>query len=199
VLHRLELHRHWSAFLPDGVRFEAADLDLSDLDFGGVDLSGAMLLGVTLDRSNLKGANLSRASISESSRCDVDLSDADLYKSEFEETILTNAYLLRALLDGMEMREVDLRSADLSGSRARGFSCWRSDLRCALLHDLRLDCTVVKDCMMVGADVAGASGSLAPGSRIDVGEPDRPEVLVGDALLAWFRRAGATLTWCDQQ
>jgi uncharacterized protein YjbI with pentapeptide repeats len=156
-----------------------------------------VLLGVTPDRSNLKGANLSRASISESSMRDVDLSDADLYKAEFEETILTNAYLRRALLDGMEAREVDLRNADLSGSRACGLSCWRSDLRCALLHDLRLDCTAVKDCMMAGTDVAGASGSLGRGSRIDVGEPDRPEVLEGDALLAWFPRSGATLTWCD--
>jgi uncharacterized protein YjbI with pentapeptide repeats len=197
VLRRLDLHRRWSTFSQDGVRLEEADIDLSDLDLQGIDLSGAVLLGVRFDRSNLRGANLSRALITKSSMRDVDLSDADLYKAEIDKTALTNACLLRAVLEGMEAGEVDLRSADLSGSRARGFSCWRSDLRGTLLRDLRLDCTAFEDCMMAGVDLAGASGSIDRGSRIDVGEPDRPEVLEGEALLAWFRRSGATLTWCN--
>ena len=129
---------------------------------------------------------------------DLELSDGDLYKAELDETNLANAHLPRAMLDRLKARNLDLRSADLSGSRARGVSWWRSDLRGTCLRDLRLDCVDLDMCLMAGADLAGASGTIDRDSRIDVDEPSNPVVLEGDALLAWFRRSGATLTWCDR-
>jgi uncharacterized protein YjbI with pentapeptide repeats len=198
LLRRLQLHHRWSQFSRDGVRLEDAGLDLSDLDLAGVDLSGAVLLGARFDRSNLRGANLSRADIARSSAEGTELSEAVLYKAEVHRTSFIHVRLRHAILDGMEASHVDLRGADLTGSSAHGFSCWQSDVRGACLRELRLRCTWFDDCLMAEVDLVGSSGTIHRHSRLDLGDPERQEVLEGEALLAWLRRAGADVTWCDE-
>ena len=197
LVRRLALHHLAKCLAPDGERFEASDEDLSLLDLEGVDLAGAAFLRVTFDGSNLRRSGLSRASIAHSSMRDVDLSLADLHKARVESTVLAGAFLVHALLNGMDAHDVDFRGTDFSWSTARALHCDGCDLRNAVLRDMRLDYTTFRDCRMKGADLTGSSGTLARGSRIDVGDDGASEVLEGEALLAWFRDAGTTVTWSD--
>jgi len=201
TLRRLfELHRRWNEGVEGGERLEAVELDLSDMNLEGLNLSGAIFLRVTFDRSDLRGVDLYRANVADSSMLNVDLRNADLVKAEFTATALRGASLQRAQLDGLEAREVDLREADLTGAKGLRLGCWRSDLRWATLQDLRLDCTILKDCRMSGADLSGSCGTIARQSRIHVGPEESPELLEGDAMLEWMRRAGATtVQWCEHE
>src|SRR6266700_1285946 len=90
----------------------------------------------------------------------------------------------------LEATGLDLSQLDLSGLRLRGVTFVRCDLRDASLQNVRLDATKLDRCLVAGASLIGAYGTVIR-APIDVGSPEEPQPLAADDALRWLRAAGA--------
>ena len=189
LVRRLRLHHHGEEQL------DAAGLDLTGKLLGGIDLSRARLTRCRFDRAGLQGADFYGAYLNNCSFNEADLTAASFAKSEADDCHLRKAVLHEVTFLRWEPSRADFREADLAGADLRRFTCVDCDMRDAILSDAHFDRTCLDRCLLAGASLIGASGTLLP-YPINVGSPEAPHLLVGDDALHWLRAAGATdVSW----
>lgn len=185
----------------DPVRYrsaqEAADaelvakrLDLHNTDFSGVDLSDIWWIECTMDGSRLTGASMPGTRAYDSSWNGCDLTEAQLPKSEIEDCTFAGARLIRANALRLVMHRCVLSGADLSEARLDKASIFSSDLSRVTVRDAVFDRLSLIDCVVVDMDLAGTSGTVTQGLRINVATAEHPNWLEGLAALEWLRSAG---------
>jgi len=103
--------------------------DFRDANLQGADLEGANLRNVLLEGANLQVANLTKAN----------LSGSDLSRVKFRDVELRNADLRGAYLNDANFYSSDLNKANLSGATLSGANFKLSDLRGAILDDIKYD------------------------------------------------------------
>jgi hypothetical protein len=193
------LELHYKRIGNSGQRLDASDLDLSGRLMEGVDLVEARFRNCVFDRAKLRDANLAGVELSRCSFVGADLTSAtfakaEAFDSDFREAILQGANCLR-----WDNVSTDFRQADLAGANLRRFSCYDCDLRDAILCDASFDRTILRRCLLGGARLIGASGTLLR-DPINVGTRKEPRLLDGDQALGWLRAAGATdISWFAPQ
>lgn len=119
------------------VKLQGADLqganlrrtDFRDANLKGADLEGANLRNVLFEGANLQVANLTKAN----------LSGSDLSRVKFKDVELRNADLRGAYLNDANFYSSDLNKANLSGATLSGANFKLSDLRGAILDDIKYD------------------------------------------------------------
>lgn len=183
------LEKHYS-----GHRVHALRLDLSDKVLDETNLNGAELIDCKLDAARLRRVDLTRSYPTRCSFVGADMTSALLYKAELIRCDLRRARLFEANLTRATCHYGDLRGADLTHADLTRCFFDESDLRGAVLRDTVLRATSIWDCHVADLDLRGASGTLLR-HAINVGTPEGPRVLDGDEALAWFRAAGADVTW----
>lgn len=113
---------------------------------------------------------------------------AQLTHCDMREAKLIEANLLRAT--GWDLA---LRAANLTGANLFKCHLTNCDLRHAVLRDAKLERASLDGCLVEGAEFKGAHGAILV-SPINVGTPERPHLLEGEAALDWLRDAGADVT-----
>lgn len=189
------------------VEFVPMNLDLSCTDFSNLNLGDLWWNDCKLDGSRLCDAFMPVTHAYDTTWRECDFSRTWLVKSEargcdFSRTVFRDANLIRA-----ELSDCDIRDADLSGAKLALFSLTRCDARGLLIHDTELDGLWLDGSHVAGLDLTGCIGTVTrPGGKlglpINVGDPDDPDWLEGDAALDWLRSRGApniTLFDIDQR
>jgi uncharacterized protein YjbI with pentapeptide repeats len=197
------LDRHWrdTEYGDGGERLEAERLDFSGLILDGVRLAEGSVANCTFDGSSLRGADLYCLYMDHCSFRGADLRSGWFYKADanecdFRETLMADAYFGR-----FDPWECDFRGANLRGAHLRNFGWIDCDLRDTDMSGAWLDWTSFGGCLMAGADFTGATGTVVRldgefGRPVNIGSPEKPELLQGDEFLDWLRAAGArNVSW----
>lgn len=164
----------------------------------GLNLESVVLTNTRFDRADLRNANLFAAHLAVDSFRGADLTEAMLRKANVTDANFSGALMRRANLTRTDAWRANFAGADLTGAELWKLFAHGADLRGAILRDVdfRLSPAHFDDCLFAGADLSGATGQLLPSCQINVGSPDAPEVISGEPMLEWFRRAGAKgITW----
>jgi uncharacterized protein YjbI with pentapeptide repeats len=199
----LRLDRSWrrTQLLDGGASLEAEGLDVSGLRLDGACLADGKLTHCNFQDSSLRGADMYYLYMEHCSFRRADMNAAWLHKAQAYDCDFRDADLADAYFGGMDAAGCDFRKADLRGAHLRNFGWIDCDLRDTDMSGARLDWTSFGGCLMAGADFTGATGTVVRldgefGRPVNIGSPEKPELLQGDEFLDWLRAAGArNVSW----
>jgi uncharacterized protein YjbI with pentapeptide repeats len=188
----IERHARWNErgdHDPDG-QLKLVGARLGAIDLSGRALNGAVLYKADLSRARLVATDLSRAILDDAVLDDADLTQANLLKAE-----LTGASLRRAVLRAAFAKRANFGKANLTGADLTGAVIIYGYLMETDFTDARLDGADVTGCGIRGVRLQGATLHGLRGIEqaqilsIDIGSADAPELLEGDAAVAWLLAA----------
>jgi uncharacterized protein YjbI with pentapeptide repeats len=166
----------------------------------GLDVSGRSLREADLECGAFAECRFDRADLVAAYAHDVHLYRCSLVGARLASIAMAKAYITECDLRGVDFRGVwlmrttfrdcDLRDADFEAAETRRTTFGQCDLRGARLRDIDLHRVVFHDTALAGADLTGAHGDLVR-FPLNVGTPEEPCYLEGDAALEWLRAAGA--------
>jgi uncharacterized protein YjbI with pentapeptide repeats len=172
-------------------------------DFRGADLSGLSLGGASFFNANIegvsfRGAYMWKANLDGALASGADFSGADLRQTEFSHAVAKGALLDGANLAGVDMYVTDLRDSSLRWTNFGGGRVVRCDLSGADLRGASFGRVAL------GGDgwVTDLAGAVMGGNALDdafgvvsgpvnVGSRERPQLIDGADLAAWFAQQGA--------
>ncbi|WP_052890592.1 pentapeptide repeat-containing protein [Thermogemmatispora carboxidivorans] len=203
VSRHLQDHERWLASSrTQGQRWQATGLDLSQLDLSGRPLQEAFLRSCSFAGSLLAHTNLSGAVLSSSHFLQAQAPDASLAQALCWQTLWRGAMLHRLQAERADFSEADFSEADLSEASLRLTRFDHARLRQTCLRQATLHQASFFGADLSGADLTGARlwravFSHASGLEsvrvdwLDVGPPDQPEPLFGEAARRWLLQAPA--------
>jgi hypothetical protein len=186
---------HWLEKRPHSDQDFVKGLDLTGVSLADLDLSSVWFAECSFDDAVVRDTDLYHCLFGGCSFRRADLTAAYIPKSRSDGSTFAHASLAGADLLRLRASETDFRHADLSRATLTRMAAVRCDLREASLQGAQFNGTTIKESLLAGADLTGATGTVNGNLSINVGAPDSPLMLTAYAAMEWMRDAGAELTW----